>query len=110
MFPSDLLSDEVTLLPVRSLTWKVKATESNLGVLFRDKSLKIHSCFKQFYYEISVCVFVLWFCFVYGFCHANCMSFCFGLAVTMPLQFLRIARKREGMGKGTGTTKQCSEI
>lgn len=32
LFPSDLLSDEVTLLPVRSLTWEVKATELDLGL------------------------------------------------------------------------------
>lgn len=84
--------------------------KQSLG-LFRDKSLKIHSWFKQFYYDFFVCVCVcLCFCFVYGFCHANCMSFCFGLAVTMPLQFLRIARKRGGMEEGAGTTKQCSEI
>lgn len=32
VFPSDLLSHEVTLLPVRSLTWEVKATELDLGL------------------------------------------------------------------------------
>lgn len=67
-YPSDLLSDEVALLPVRSLTREVKAAELDLG-LFQDKSLKSHSCFKRFYYEIFFfmcvfCVFVLLVAFV----------------------------------------------
>lgn len=50
----------------------------------------------------------MWFFFfVYGFYYANCISFWFRLAVTMPLKFSRIAKKRRK--KKAGITEQCSK-